>query len=151
MQPFDADDPMHGVVITRNGLECHQPMEFNYYQAKVVAAWFNANLCAYWAGSSGTEGYVDECLTRERKSVLPVCPSCRADDALPIARTRRRNGDAIQRSGRRAHLVPDDEVEEVRMEGDGSGVVAPQDVLRPTRARDDGRGRRRRYSMIYQS
>ena len=80
-----------------------------------------------------------------------MCPSCRANGALPIARTKRSSGDAIQRSGRRAHLVPDDEVEEVRMEGDGSGVVAPQDVLRPTRARDDGRGRRRRYSMIYQS
>jgi len=46
MQPFDADDPMHGVIITRNGLECHKPMEFDYYQAKVVAACFNANLCA---------------------------------------------------------------------------------------------------------
>ncbi len=38
MQPFDADEPMHGVICTRNGLECHQPMDFEYYQDKVVAA-----------------------------------------------------------------------------------------------------------------
>jgi hypothetical protein len=44
---------------------CHQPMEFDYYQAKVVAAWFHANLCAYCAGSSGTEGFVDERLTQD--------------------------------------------------------------------------------------
>ncbi len=102
---------MHGVIITSNGLKCHQPMEFGYYQAKVLAAWFNANLCAYCAGSSGTKGYVDERLTQEWRSVLPVCPSCRADGALPIARTKRRNGDAIYRSGRRAHLIPDEVVE----------------------------------------
>jgi hypothetical protein len=83
----------------------YQPMEFDYYQAKVVAAWFHANLWAYCAGLSGTKGFVDERLTREWKSVLPVCPTCRADGALPIARTKRRNGDAIQRSGRRAHLI----------------------------------------------
>ena len=23
MQPFDADDPMHGVILARKGLECH--------------------------------------------------------------------------------------------------------------------------------
>ena len=47
MQPFDADDLMHVVSITRKGLECHQPMEFDYHGAKVVPSWFNANLCAY--------------------------------------------------------------------------------------------------------
>jgi hypothetical protein len=144
MQTFDALDTMHGVIITRNGLECHQPMEFDYYQAKVVAAWFNDHLCAYCAGSPRTEGYIDERSTQEWRSVLPVCPSCRAGGALPIARTKRRNGDAIQRSGRRAHLVPDDEVEEVVMKGGASGVIVPQDVLRPTRARNIGRVRRRR-------
>jgi len=30
MQPFDADDPMYGVIITQSGLECQQPMEFDY-------------------------------------------------------------------------------------------------------------------------
>ena len=54
IQPLGGDGPMHGVIITRNGLECHQPMELDYYQAKVVAVWFHANLCAYCAGSSGT-------------------------------------------------------------------------------------------------
>jgi len=29
MQPLHADEPTHGVTITRNGLECHQPMEFD--------------------------------------------------------------------------------------------------------------------------
>jgi len=30
LQPLDADSPMHGLIIIRNGLECHQPMEFDY-------------------------------------------------------------------------------------------------------------------------
>ncbi len=64
-----------------------------------------------------------------------MCLSCRAYGAISIARTKRRNGDTIQRSGRRAHLVPDNEVEEVRLEGGSNCVVAPQDVLRPTRRR----------------
>jgi len=25
MRPFDADDLMHGVIVTREGLECHHP------------------------------------------------------------------------------------------------------------------------------
>ena len=35
MQPFDDNDLMHGAIITRRGLECHRPMEFHYYGAKV--------------------------------------------------------------------------------------------------------------------
>jgi hypothetical protein len=31
MQPLDDDDLMHGVIVTRQGLECHHPMEFEYY------------------------------------------------------------------------------------------------------------------------
>jgi hypothetical protein len=31
MKPFDADDLMHGVIITRQGLEFHRPVEFEYY------------------------------------------------------------------------------------------------------------------------
>ena len=38
MQPFDADDLMHGVIICRKGMECYHPMEFDYYGAKVVAS-----------------------------------------------------------------------------------------------------------------
>ena len=61
MQPFDDDDLIHGVIIKRRGLECHQPMEFDYYGAKVVASWFNPKLCAYSAGvSSGVDGIIDE-------------------------------------------------------------------------------------------
>jgi hypothetical protein len=40
-------------------------------------------------------------------------------------------------------LIPD-EVVEVTMEGGASGLVAPQDVARPSRARIVGRERRRR-------
>jgi hypothetical protein len=72
-------------------------MGFDYYHAKVMAACFNANLCAYCAGSTGTERYGGERLTQEWRSVLPVCLTCRADGALPVARTKRRNGDAINR------------------------------------------------------
>ena len=28
MQPFDDDDPMYGVIVTRDGLECHHTIEF---------------------------------------------------------------------------------------------------------------------------
>ena len=54
MLPYDADDLMNGVILIRNGPECHQPMEFDYYQNKVAAVGFNASLCVYCAGSSGT-------------------------------------------------------------------------------------------------
>jgi hypothetical protein len=30
VQPFDADDPMYGVIIAREGLECHHHVEFEY-------------------------------------------------------------------------------------------------------------------------
>ena len=45
-QPFDADDIMHGVIVTREGLECHHPVEFEYYSnPKQTSAWFDATLC----------------------------------------------------------------------------------------------------------
>ncbi len=31
MQPYDADGLMYGVIVTRDGLECHHPVEFEYY------------------------------------------------------------------------------------------------------------------------
>jgi hypothetical protein len=37
--------------------------------------------------------------------VLPICPTCRADGALPLARTRRRNGAANERRVQRARLA----------------------------------------------
>ena len=74
--------------------------------------------------------------------MLPVCPTCRADGALPIARTKRRNGDVVQRSGQSAHFICE-EVQEVVVEGDTSGVVASNVAVPPTRARVARRGRRR--------
>jgi hypothetical protein len=72
---------------------------------KIVASWFHASLCAYCAGSSGSDGFVDEDLTREGKSVLSICTStCRVDGALPLARTRKRNGAANERCVHRARL-----------------------------------------------
>jgi hypothetical protein len=61
MQPFDADDLMHGVIVTREALECHHPVEFEYYNnSKATASWFDKALCASCAGSSGAKGFVDE-------------------------------------------------------------------------------------------
>ena len=74
--------------------------------------------------------------------MLPVCPTCRSDGALPIAQTKRRNGDVIQRSSRSAHLIRE-EVHEVVVEGGASGVVASNAVVPPTRVRLARRGRRR--------
>jgi len=56
MQPFDADNLMYGVIVARDGLDCHHPMEFEYFNnPKMVTTWFNARLCAYCAGSSGAQ------------------------------------------------------------------------------------------------
>jgi hypothetical protein len=61
MQPFDADDIMHGGIVTREGLECPHPVEFEYYcNPKLTTYWFDASLCAYCAGSSGAKGFVDD-------------------------------------------------------------------------------------------
>jgi len=96
MQPFDVDDPMYGVILAREGLECHHHAEFEYYKnPKILTYSFNAKLCAYCAGSSGADGFIDEELIILWKSVLPVCQECRAAGALPIARSRTRNGALI--------------------------------------------------------
>ena len=56
MQPFDADEPMYGRIVTRNGLECHHSVEIDYYGNPTLAvSWFHADLCAYCAGSSGAK------------------------------------------------------------------------------------------------
>ena len=62
-------------------------------------------MCAYCAGSSGAKGFIDEHLTIEWKSVLPVCQQCRADGAIPLARTKRRNGAANGQRARRDRLT----------------------------------------------
>ena len=95
MQPFDADYLMHGVIITREALECHHPVKSEYLsnpKAGVMASRFDGELCAYCTGSSDAKGFVDDYLSIEWKSVLPIWQDCRADDALPLARTKRRNG-----------------------------------------------------------
>ena len=152
MQPFDADDPMYGVIITRSGLECHQPMEFDYYGTKVVASWFNAKLCSYCAGTSGIDGTVDEAHTLEWKSVLPICPTCLAGGARPLVRARRRNGEVHERRAQRAHLlnsrasqVADEYEEQVPIEGGARGEATSSVVVPPaTGPRVYRRGRRRR-------
>ncbi len=84
---------MYGVTVTREGLECHNAVEFEYYNnPKLAVSWFRADLCAYCAGSSGANGFVDDELTIDWKSVLHVCRQCRAKGALPLARIKRRNG-----------------------------------------------------------
>ena len=100
MHPFDVDDPMYGVILAREGLECHHHVEFEYYNnPKILTSSFNAKLCAYCAGA---DGFVDEELNVVWKSVLHVCQECRASGALPIARSRRGNGvQNAQRAQRR--------------------------------------------------
>ena len=95
MQPLEPDNPMHKLIISRDGLECHDHVEFDYYSHPYHnAEWFKATICAYCAGSSGHDGVVDEHLREEWKSLLPVCQACRDDGALPLTRTRKRNGSA---------------------------------------------------------
>ena len=95
MQPLEPDNPMHKLIIARDGLECHDPMEFEYYNHPYHnAEWFKASMCAYCAGTSGHEGFVDEILREQWKSLLPVCQACRDEGALPLTRTRKRNGSA---------------------------------------------------------
>jgi len=50
----------HGLIVARDGLERHHPIDFEYYyhNPKLVASWVKANLCTYCAGSSGDEGFV---------------------------------------------------------------------------------------------
>jgi hypothetical protein len=94
------------VIVTREGLECHHPVEFEYYSnPKLTTTWFDAKLCAYCAGSSEAKGFLDEHLTIEWKSVLPICQQCRADGAIPLARTKRRNGEANGHRARRDRLM----------------------------------------------
>jgi hypothetical protein len=52
MQLFDADDLMHGVIVTRDGLECHHPVEFEYYNNPKIDPALTSKMCAYCAGSS---------------------------------------------------------------------------------------------------
>ena len=98
MQPFNENDVMHGVIVTREALECHHPVEFEYYgNPKLTSSWLNVALCTYCAGSSGTKGFIDDHLNIEWKSVLVVCQLCRANGVLLLPWTKRRLGEANAR------------------------------------------------------
>ena len=110
---------------------------------KIVASWFHANLCDYCAGSSGSDGDIDEDLTREWKSVLPICPTCRAYGALPLARTRRRNGAANERRVQHARHVASSASVGASNGEDGPVVPAnPVEPIEPAARLTGRRGRR---------
>ncbi len=62
-------------------------------------------MCAYCAGSSRLDGFVDAHLREQWKSLLPVCLECRDAGALPLARTRKRNGAVRARETETARLA----------------------------------------------
>jgi len=108
MQPFDADDLLHGVIVTRVGLKSHHSAEFEYYSnPKAVASWFDVALYAYCAGSSGAKGFFDDHVSIEWKSLLSICHDCRADGALPLGRTKRRNNAVNGHRAQRIRLTVD--------------------------------------------
>ena len=103
---FYSDDLTYGVIVTRDGLECHHLVEFEYCNnPKSVSSWVKPNLCAYYVGSSGAEGTIDEHLSIEWKSVIPVCRLCRAYGALPLAIYRKINGVATERRTQHTRLA----------------------------------------------
>ena len=111
MHPFDSDHPLHGVIIARDSLECHEfhdPVEFDYYNSNkhYQEPWYEPNLCAYCANTSGGEGILlDKNLLKEWKSVLPLCEACRASGALPLVRYAVRNGAAQAKTSAKAAAV----------------------------------------------
>ncbi len=112
MQPFEADDHMHGMIVPREALrlECHHPVdEFEYYSnPKATTSWFDKELCAYYASSSGAKGVFEEDRTIEWKSVLPICcKDCCAYGAIPLARTKRRNRAANAKRTQRDRCIAD--------------------------------------------
>jgi len=53
MQPLEPDNPMHRLIIARDGLECNDLFKFEYYTHPYLnAEWFKATMCAYCAGPS---------------------------------------------------------------------------------------------------
>jgi hypothetical protein len=106
MQPLEPDNPMYGIIIAREKLECHDPVEFECYDhPHPNATWFNANLCGYCAGSFGLDVTVDAYLREEWTSLLLVCQTSRSEGATPLARTRKRNESARAKTAQTAHLI----------------------------------------------
>jgi hypothetical protein len=129
MQPLEPDNLMHTIIIARDGLECHDHVEFDYYTHPYQnAEWFKAAMCAYCASSSGLDGFVDAPLREQWKSLLPVCQDCRDAGALPLARTRKRNSAARARQTETARLA-----EEARADRESS-VERPEGTAPSPRA-----------------
>ena len=106
-----------------------------------TTSWFDGTSCAYCAGSSGAKGFVDENLTIEWKSVLPICQVCRADGAIPLARIKRRNGSANAKRAQRNLLTTNVS----QAHGDDVTPMATVDTTPPTTSSAPGttsRGRR---------
>ena len=96
LHPLEHGNPVHKLIIAQDCLECDDHVEFDYYSHPYHnAELFKATICAYCASSFGHDGFVDEHLREVRTSLLPViCQACRDDGALPLTRTRKRNGSA---------------------------------------------------------
>jgi hypothetical protein len=119
---------MHELIISRDGLECPDPIEFEYHiHPYHNAEWFKATMCVFCAGSSRHEGIVDEHLRVEWKSLLPVCQTCRGKGALPLTRTRKRNGLAKARGTETTLLKKDirDELEAPAASAEGAEANQP--------------------------
>ncbi len=75
--------------------------------------------------------------------MLHVCPTCRADGALPLARTRRRNGAANERRVQRARHVASSSSVGASNGEDGPVVPAnPVEPIEPAARLTGRRGRR---------
>jgi len=106
MQPFDVDDLIYGVIVAREGLECHHHIQFEYYNnPNILTYLFNANLCACCAGASEATGVIDERVSLVWKIVLPICQQCHSSGALPIVRSRIRNGAGSEQRVQRPRLT----------------------------------------------
>ena len=93
---------MHGVIVTRDGITCASTVEPEFYSnVKSSELWRDPTMCAYCAGSHGFEGTIDEDLYIEYKTVLPLCEVCRGLGALPVVKTRRRNGALLAKKNKR--------------------------------------------------
>jgi len=136
MEPFDADHPFYGVLVTREGLVCSGPMEVEYYtHKKQKAPWYHPELCVYCAAGVNSKGYVDDELSVEWKSVLPVCKSCRDEGALLLVRSKKRNGSI---NARRNEVINVPHAPIVMLLGGGGervGLAAPTPTPRGARDR----------------
>jgi hypothetical protein len=53
MQPLEPDNLKHIIIIARDGLECHDHVEFDYYTYFYQnEEWYKAAMCAYCVSSS---------------------------------------------------------------------------------------------------